>query len=68
MKRCITIERRGLEREFSQMEYWSSSTVPLCKFDIDSNGVIEESDGSLQVDFANEFIGGGVLQQGNVQV
>ena len=68
MKRCITIERRVLEKEHYKFEFWSNLDIPLCKFKIDSNDVIENSDGSLQVDFANEYIGGGVLQQGNVQV
>ena len=30
--------------------------------------LIEENHAALQVDFANKFIGGGVLQLGNVQV
>lgn len=68
MKRCISIERKVLEREFFLKEYWMKSETLLGSFEIHSNGVIEECDGSLQVDFANEFIGGGVLQQGNVQV
>lgn len=68
MKRYITIERKVLEREFCTREFWLSSQVPLGTFETHKEGFIEESEGSLQVDFANEFIGGGVLQQGNVQV
>lgn len=67
-KRCITIERKVLERELSTKEFWSKSEIPLGPFEIDAVGVIEDSHGSLQIDFANEYIGGGVLQQGNVQV
>lgn len=33
-----------------------------------SDGSIEDSYGCLQVDFANEYIGGGVLNFGAVQV
>ena len=68
MKRRISIERRALGRETSSLDYWKSSDVLLSGFDVSADGVIEEHDGALQVDFANEYIGGGVLQQGNVQV
>ena len=33
-----------------------------------AEGLIEGANGCLQVDFANEYIGGGVLGMGNVQV
>ena len=32
-----------------------------------SKGLIEKQSGMLQVDFANEFVGGGVVGQGCVQ-
>lgn len=68
MNRCVSIERQILDREISSLEYWKKSEIPLGAFEVHASGVIEEHDGALQVDFANEYIGGGVLQQGNVQV
>lgn len=68
MNRCVGIERRILDREISSLEYWKKSEIPLGAFEVHASGVIEEHDGALQADFANEYIGGGVLQQGNVQV
>lgn len=45
---------------------WRGSAVPLRAFSTKASGV-EDSGGCLQVDFANEFIGGGVLGSGSVQ-
>jgi poly(ADP-ribose) glycohydrolase len=47
---------------------WKSNEKNLTKFDIvhDSEG-IEGSKGTLQADFANQYIGGGVLGRGCVQ-
>jgi len=46
---------------------WNSSTKKLRKCSISAQGSIEDSDAELHADFANEFIGGGVLNGGNVQ-
>ena len=47
---------------------WENSTDPFTKLHITSKGTIEDSGhGMLQVDFANKYIGGGVLSQGCVQ-
>ena len=68
LKRCITIERKVLDSEKRKAEFWTKSELPLFEFEPKSEGLIESSHGCLQADFANEYIGGGVLQQGNVQV
>ena len=68
LKRCITIERKVLDASERKPGFWSDSKKPLSQFTTDSEGLIGNACGSLQVDFANEYIGGGVLQQGNVQV
>lgn len=48
---------------------WKSCTDNLSDLDVSSNGTIEDDgDGMLQVDFANMYIGGGVLVSGCVQV
>ena len=48
---------------------WQNCEFPLysTKFHISSTGKIEDSPGMIQVDFANRFIGGGVLSHGAVQ-
>ena len=37
------------------------------RFHVSSHGSIEDQSGMLQVDFANEHVGGGVLERGSVQ-
>ncbi|WOL03637.1 poly(ADP-ribose) glycohydrolase 1 isoform X2 [Canna indica] len=47
---------------------WSTSTLPLCSFEIFSSGLIEDqSHEAIEVDFANEYLGGGALGWGCVQ-
>ena len=64
---CITVARKQLEREDPEVA-WGECTTPLLAFESFTEGRIEDAHGSLQVDFANEYIGGGVLNMGNVQV
>lgn len=45
----------------------SDEKISTIKLFISSNGTIEEARGTLQVDFANRFVGGGVLGRGCVQ-
>ncbi|CAF0977998.1 unnamed protein product [Adineta ricciae] len=46
---------------------WADSKEPLCKLHVTKNKTIEDMDGLLQVDFANKYIGGGVMNEGCVQ-
>ena len=47
---------------------WDQLACPCTKLHVTSQGLIEDDGhGMLQVDFANKFIGGGVLRQGCVQ-
>lgn len=47
---------------------WANSTAQLQKLLVTANGTIEDNGtGMLQVDFANKFVGGGVLEDGCVQ-
>ncbi|XP_034239743.1 poly(ADP-ribose) glycohydrolase-like [Thrips palmi] len=62
----VTFSRRYIPT--GSLPDWSKSTKPLPKLHIRSSGCIEdEGAGMLQVDFANKFIGGGVLGWGCVQ-
>ena len=47
---------------------WRGCERPLLPFESLDHGVIENAHGCLQVDFANAYIGGGVLRKGCVQV
>lgn len=61
----VTFQRRSMPASFR----WENSDVCLSrtKFHVDSKGKIEDGHGMLQVDFANRFVGGGVLGHGCVQ-
>ncbi|XP_022175441.1 poly(ADP-ribose) glycohydrolase isoform X1 [Myzus persicae] len=62
----VTYSRRRLPS--GDLPYWLQSTKKLTNLFITSDGTIEDNgDGMLQVDFANKFIGGGVLGHGSVQ-
>lgn len=52
---------------YQELPRWESSSQQLPKFHIDTKGLIEEASGFLQVDFANKYMGGGVLGLGCVQ-
>ncbi|XP_052784213.1 uncharacterized protein LOC128220022 [Mya arenaria] len=54
--------------ELPTLDTWLNCTSDLCPVDVLEEGLIEDSGcGTLQVDFANRFIGGGVLGRGRVQ-
>ncbi|XP_018679624.2 poly(ADP-ribose) glycohydrolase 1-like isoform X1 [Musa acuminata AAA Group] len=71
----VSFERKVLPRESSDhgVTYptsanWSTSTVPLCSFEVFSSGLIEDQPHeAIEVDFANEYLGGGALEWGCVQ-
>ena len=67
--RRITLSRRALPRARDDADRWGSqlSPEPLRELVVETEGSIEDADGELQVDFANRFIGGGVLSGGCVQ-
>ena len=65
---CIGVSRHHLKEEDPALS-WGSCESPLTPFDSPTDGeLIEGAHGCLQVDFANAYIGGGVLNMGNVQV
>uniref|UniRef100_A0A8C6L6Y5 poly(ADP-ribose) glycohydrolase n=1 Tax=Nothobranchius furzeri TaxID=105023 RepID=A0A8C6L6Y5_NOTFU len=60
----VTFSRRKLEKPLN----WKSSKTLLTKLHITCEGTIEDDGyGMLQVDFANKFVGGGVIGAGLVQ-
>lgn len=67
-KGVLTFQRRYVNP--NNMPKWDTCDLKFSdiKFHINSSGTIETNgDGMLQVDFANKFIGGGVLGHGCVQ-
>lgn len=63
----ITFQRRSINE--GVLPIWSEDErkVSSVKYHISSSGKIETASGCLQVDFANRFVGGGVLGSGSVQ-
>ncbi|CAK1549263.1 unnamed protein product [Leptosia nina] len=63
----VTFSRRSVP--FHQCPDWDKSTVSLATLPVhvDSEMIIEDLPGLIQVDFANKFLGGGVLRGGCVQ-
>ena len=65
---CISVLRHHVKEEDPTLS-WAICESPLTAFDSPMDGgLIEGAHGCLQVDFANAYIGGGVLSMGNVQV
>lgn len=61
----ITFKRYGIPLEY--IPDWSKSVHTLVPVHMTSSKKIEDVHQTLQVDFANQFIGGGVLRAGCVQ-
>ncbi|KAK9530253.1 hypothetical protein VZT92_011768 [Zoarces viviparus] len=60
----VTFTRKSLDKPLN----WRSSQTRLTKIHITCEGTIEDDGyGMLQVDFANQFVGGGVTSSGLVQ-
>jgi hypothetical protein len=67
LSETLLIERKTLSNPFP-IATWKALTSPLLDFEIDDCLKIEDFSGpSLKADFANQFIGGGVLNFGCVQ-
>jgi poly(ADP-ribose) glycohydrolase len=62
----ITIERDMLAPPRDAAD-WAADRSPLGPFEVVPEGGVEDSAGAVQIDFANRFLGGGVLTGGCVQ-
>ncbi|KAL6740254.1 hypothetical protein Aduo_013626 [Ancylostoma duodenale] len=62
---CVSFRREVVEKDGIPNWEEDETSIPLVA--VASDGSIEDSYGCLQVDFANEYIGGGVLNYGAVQ-
>ncbi|KAI5067121.1 hypothetical protein GOP47_0017649 [Adiantum capillus-veneris] len=73
----ISFERKVLHRQLQGIfppipgcdkHYWKNSSSSFCSIRIFDDGLIEnQRSNALEVDFANRFLGGGVLRKGCVQ-
>ncbi|KAK6750088.1 hypothetical protein RB195_002213 [Necator americanus] len=62
---CVSFRREVISQD--EIPNWEECEIPMPLVAVASDGSIEDSHGCLQVDFANEYIGGGVLNSGAVQ-
>ncbi|GMR49238.1 hypothetical protein PMAYCL1PPCAC_19433 [Pristionchus mayeri] len=62
----LTFSRQAYREQVNEASF-CAWTEPLSELYATPEGLIEEMEGCLQVDFANEYIGGGVTNTGAVQ-
>ncbi|KAJ0092651.1 hypothetical protein Patl1_26672 [Pistacia atlantica] len=63
--KVLPLDYRPLFISYLDADAWSKSAVPLCPLSLGS--IEDHSTDTLQVDFANKYIGGGALHRGCVQ-
>ncbi|RCN39089.1 poly glycohydrolase [Ancylostoma caninum] len=63
---CVSFRREVVEKE--GLPNWEEDDTSIPLVAVASDGSIEDSYGCLQVDFANEYIGGGVLNFGAEEI
>jgi len=57
----------GEDQEYSMTDQWKNSQQKLLNLKIQPTGKIEETQGAIEIDFANKFLGGGVIKKGTAQ-
>ncbi|GAB2217942.1 hypothetical protein Droror1_Dr00001156 [Drosera rotundifolia] len=67
-RKVLPLEQNAVPVTYPSIDFWGKSTIPLCHFEVCRSGFIEDhSMESLEVDFANKYLGGGALHMGCVQ-
>ncbi|TKY71116.1 Poly(ADP-ribose) glycohydrolase 1 [Spatholobus suberectus] len=67
-RKVLPFKNDSIHISYPDANFWSTSVIPLCKFEVHSLGLIEDqSSGAVEVDFANKYLGGGALGRGCVQ-
>ncbi|XP_020686347.2 poly(ADP-ribose) glycohydrolase 1 [Dendrobium catenatum] len=67
-RKLLTLSQGGNVVSYPDAAFWKESTIPLCSFEAFTSGSIEDQQHeALEVDFANEYLGGGALHLGCVQ-
>ncbi|XP_017241973.1 poly(ADP-ribose) glycohydrolase 1 isoform X1 [Daucus carota subsp. sativus] len=68
MRKVLPLQQSSFAISYPMPGLWKKSTVSLCPFQVYSSGLIEDqTEEALEVDFANKYIGGGVLHKGCLQ-
>ncbi|CAI0428099.1 unnamed protein product [Linum tenue] len=67
-RKVLCLEQVIKHVSYPEADFWGKSVTRLCPFEVRREGLIEDqSDGALEVDFANKYLGGGALHRGCVQ-
>ncbi|KAL9251572.1 Poly(ADP-ribose) glycohydrolase 1-like protein [Drosera capensis] len=67
-RKVLPLEQNAVPVTYPSIDFWGQSTIPLCHFEVCRSGFIEDHcKESLEVDFANKYLGGGALHMGCVQ-
>ncbi|KAK7405963.1 hypothetical protein VNO78_07575 [Psophocarpus tetragonolobus] len=67
-RKVLPFKNDSIHVSYPEANFWSTSAVPLCKFEVHSSGLIEDQlSEAIEVDFANKYLGGGALGRGCVQ-
>ena len=63
----LTFHRSRLAADDASVDAWLQCTAPMLPIRVMHEGTIEDDPADVQIDFANKFIGGGVICGGCVQ-
>ncbi|XP_027167124.1 poly(ADP-ribose) glycohydrolase 1-like [Coffea eugenioides] len=67
-RKVLPLDRRAVGISYPKPDFWNKSDLPLCPFEVQRSGLIEDQvREALEVDFANQYLGGGALHRGCVQ-
>ncbi|KAL3507018.1 hypothetical protein ACH5RR_032400 [Cinchona calisaya] len=67
-RKVLPLDQRAVGICYPKFDFWSKSDLPLCPFEVQRSGLIEDQVyEALEVDFANQYLGGGALHRGCVQ-
>ncbi|KAK7405966.1 hypothetical protein VNO78_07578 [Psophocarpus tetragonolobus] len=67
-RKVLPFKNDSIRITYPDANFWSNSVIPLCKFEVHKSGCIEDQPGeSVEVDFADPYLGGRVLGRGCVQ-
>ncbi|ESW29059.1 hypothetical protein PHAVU_002G040000 [Phaseolus vulgaris] len=67
-RKVLHLKNHSTQISCPDANFWSTSSVPLCRFEVHSSGLIEDTTTeALEVDFADPYLGGLILGFGVVQ-
>ncbi|KAL8134947.1 poly(ADP-ribose) glycohydrolase 1-like isoform X1 [Apium graveolens] len=67
-RKVLPLQQSSFAISYPTPGFWNKSAVSLCPFQVYSSGLIEDqTKEALEVDFANKYLGGGVLHRGCLQ-